>query len=72
MKLFSQGIAVLAVAAFLAVANNGIANDSNWTGWRGGDRSARVADFTAPAEWPEELEKGWSVEVVRWRNRHCR
>ncbi len=63
MKLFSQGIAVLAVAAFLAVANNGIANDSNWTGWRGGDRSARVADFTAPAEWPEELEKGWSVEV---------
>lgn len=38
-------------------------NESEWPGWRGPDRDARVEGFAVPEAWPEELESTWSVEV---------
>lgn len=39
------------------------ASGQDWSQWRGGDRDGRVAEFTAPATWPKELTKKWSVEI---------
>lgn len=48
----------LALAFLAALA---FAQDS--PGWRGANRDGKIAGFQAPASWPKELEKGWSVEV---------
>lgn len=36
---------------------------ADWPSWRGAERDGKVADFEAPATWPKELVRGWSVEV---------
>ncbi len=36
---------------------------SDWPEWRGPERDGVVTDFEAPARWPEELVRRWSVEV---------
>jgi len=36
---------------------------ADWSQWRGPNRAAVVADFTAPATWPKELHKAWSTPV---------
>src|SRR5437867_400506 len=36
---------------------------ADWPQWRGPNRDAKVMDFTAPASWPKELTKKWSVTV---------
>jgi outer membrane protein assembly factor BamB len=35
----------------------------NWPQWRGPNRDAKITDFKAPANWPAELKKEWSVTV---------
>ena len=40
-----------------------LAETPSWTGWRGNDRDAKVADFIPPKTWPEKLEKQWTTEV---------
>jgi outer membrane protein assembly factor BamB len=47
--------------AFLAVTSAVRADD--WPQWRGPNRDGVAAGFTAPAAWPKELKKGWSVPV---------
>ena len=34
-----------------------------WAGWLGPERNGWVEDFQPPARWPDELKKGWKVEV---------
>jgi outer membrane protein assembly factor BamB len=36
---------------------------ADWPQWRGANRDAKVTGFTAPATWPKELTKKWSVDV---------
>src|SRR5690349_2433478 len=36
---------------------------ADWPQWRGPNRDAVVANFTAPATWPKELQKKWSTPV---------
>jgi outer membrane protein assembly factor BamB len=36
---------------------------ADWPQWRGPNRDAKVTDFKAPATWPKELTKKWSVTV---------
>jgi outer membrane protein assembly factor BamB len=36
---------------------------ADWPQWRGPNRDAKVTDFKAPATWPKELTKKWSVNV---------
>ena len=36
---------------------------ADWPQWRGLNRDAKVSDFKAPATWPKELTKKWSVSV---------
>src|SRR5690348_960996 len=36
---------------------------ADWPQWRGDNRDGRVSDFKAPATWPTELTKKWSVTV---------
>ena len=52
----------LALAAFLLSAACGI-QAADWPQWRGPNRDGRGATFTAPAQWPESLKRGWSVDV---------
>jgi outer membrane protein assembly factor BamB len=40
-----------------------LAHAQDWPQWRGPNRDAHVAGFAAPAAWPKELSKKWSVEV---------
>ena len=51
-----------ALAGVLAVsASCGFAQD--WPQWRGANRDAKAAGFTAPKEWPKELTQKWKVTV---------
>jgi outer membrane protein assembly factor BamB len=36
---------------------------ADWPQWRGPNRDAVVADFTAPTTWPKDLKKKWSTPV---------
>jgi outer membrane protein assembly factor BamB len=47
-------VPVLAAAPALA---------GDWPQWRGPNRDGRVAGFEAPATWPKELIKKWSVTI---------
>src|SRR5690606_24745563 len=52
----------------LAGAGMGVAwcagtGQADWPQWRGPGGTARVANFTPPANWPRELKKQWSVTV---------
>jgi outer membrane protein assembly factor BamB len=49
-------IALLVLASLSLVA-------ADWPQWRGSNRDGKVADFKAPATWPAELKRGWSVKV---------
>ena len=40
-----------------------IAKDINWPGWLGPKRDGWVEHFTAPAKWPEKLNKQWEKKV---------
>jgi outer membrane protein assembly factor BamB len=34
-----------------------------WPGWLGPKRNGWVRDFQPPTQWPEQLKRGWQVEV---------
>src|SRR5207248_2030525 len=36
---------------------------ADWPQWRGPNRHAKVTGFAAPATWPKELTKKWSVTI---------
>jgi outer membrane protein assembly factor BamB len=48
------------VACVLAACR---ASAQDWPGWRGAGRDGKLVGFTAPAEWPKELKRGWGVPV---------
>ena len=52
----SSAVAVLAVAATTLRAQD-------WPQWRGPNRDDKVAGFTPPKTWPEQLKKKWTVPV---------
>lgn len=54
---------LFAFPALLALADTGRSADTDWPQWRGANRDGRVTGFKAPAAWPKELKKGWSVAV---------
>jgi outer membrane protein assembly factor BamB len=39
------------------------AGADDWPQWRGANRDAKVAGFTAPKTWPKELTQKWKVSV---------
>ena len=47
--------------AFFATSSSAMALD--WPQWRGPNRDAKVAGFTAPDTWPQELSQKWKVQV---------
>lgn len=57
----ASGILIVALIT-IACSDNAESTDY-WTGWLGLDRNGWVADFKPPVEWPESLNKVWSVEV---------
>ena len=50
-------------ARWLALALAPALLGADWPQWRGPARDGVAAGFTAPAAWPKELKKGWSVKV---------
>ena len=51
----------LAIALFVFCTGSVHAQD--WPQWRGPNRDGKVTGFVAPANWPKELIKKWSVKV---------
>ena len=37
--------------------------DGHWPGWLGPKRDGWVKDFQPPTRWPDQLKRGWQVEV---------
>jgi outer membrane protein assembly factor BamB len=59
-----QRLICLAVICLFIFTPAEITNaDDFWPGWRGPARDGRVTGFQPPAEWPEQLENVWQVEV---------
>ena len=57
----NRSIGVIVGCAVLVTASWGFAQD--WPQWRGANRDGVAQGFKAPATWPEELVKKWSVSV---------
>lgn len=53
--------ALLTAALGLVALAPAVAGD--WPQWMGPNRDAKAAGFKAPANWPKELTKKWSVKV---------
>ena len=53
------------LALVIVMAGPGLraADDAPWPQWRGPRRDGLVTSFAAPAVWPEQLTKRWSVPV---------
>jgi len=49
--------------AALLLAGLSVASAQSWPQWRGPAGDGRVADFRAPAAWPEQLVKQWEAPV---------
>ena len=57
------GRLTFALLLVFLLPTTGRAEDPSWTGWLGPKRDGYVADFDAPAKWPEELTRRWQVKV---------
>jgi outer membrane protein assembly factor BamB len=66
------GLALLGVAAahpptddarVSAQARAAAQAQGDWPQWRGPNRDGEAAAFTAPSAWPEQLTRGWKVDV---------
>ena len=40
-----------------------LAQDNNWTGWLGKEKTGRVLNFQVPLKWSKNLSSKWSVQV---------
>ena len=40
-----------------------LAQDNNWTGWLGKEKTGRVSNFQVPLKWSKNLSSKWSVQV---------
>jgi len=47
----------------LALVLTGSVAAADWPQWRGPARDGKAPTFEAPATWPDQLKKGWSIEV---------
>ena len=47
----------------LALVVSASAFGADWPQWRGPNRDASIADFTAPKRWPGQLSQRWKVRV---------
>ena len=56
LRAFSVWLCALALAASGVLAQD-------WPQWRGANRDAKAASFTAPKTWPKELTQKWKVSV---------
>lgn len=61
MKITDTTISLVAGFALLLIASRADAQD--WPQWRGANRDAKAAGFTAPQTWPKELTRKWKVTV---------
>ncbi len=61
MKNASCRTTLISSCALMMLANCALAQD--WPQWRGENRDAKAAGFTAPKTWPRELDKKWNVPV---------
>lgn len=61
MSLRVPHIVLVAMGSAALFAQASLAQD--WPQWRGPNRDARVTGFDAPANWPKELTKKWSITV---------
>lgn len=53
----------LAVLILMALSSGTYASAQGWPQWRGKERDGKIEGFTAPAEWPAQLTRDWSVKV---------
>src|SRR5438132_10076604 len=61
MKNMTRAMGVIVGCMAALAANLVLAAD--WPQWRGANRDAKVADFTAPATSPKQLTQKWKVTV---------
>jgi glucose dehydrogenase len=61
MNLANRPLFLLASCALLVSTAGASAQD--WPQWRGTNREAKAAGFTAPKTWPKELTQKWKVTV---------
>ena len=61
MKDTNRILKVVAGCVVLAGVSGALAQD--WPQWRGANRDAKVAGFTAPKTWPKELTQKWKIAV---------
>jgi outer membrane protein assembly factor BamB len=61
MKPSNRMLAVLSASLVLTTASCAFGQD--WPQWRGSNRDAKAAGFTAPKTWPAELTQQWKVTV---------
>ena len=52
-----------ALALMFALALSAVVTAQDWPQWRGPARDGHIEGFRAPATWPKELTKQWTVEV---------
>ena len=60
IKIITFGTLILAHLFFTFSSS---AQDNDWTGWLGEEKTGRVSNFQAPPKWPENLSLQWSVQV---------
>lgn len=63
MTAVLRGTAIALCFTALSLTGDAQRASTDWTQWRGPNRSGIVAGFTAPAAWPETLTQKWRVEV---------
>ena len=61
MKSANRNLSVISIGALAASVTAALAQD--WPQWRGPNRDAKAAGFTAPKTWPKELTQKWKVTV---------
>jgi outer membrane protein assembly factor BamB len=54
---------IIRLAITLLVVCSGNVRAQDWPQWRGPNRDGKTTGFTAPASWPKELTKKWSVKI---------
>jgi outer membrane protein assembly factor BamB len=59
----SRAVGLWLLAALWVLLSVARASAQDWNQWRGPARDGKAAGFTAPATWPKELTRKWTVEV---------